>query len=216
MESILEQPVATLPSPKQLDHTTLHLLPCGIHHDGNANIKSFFFLVDGEYPPPSLQKVSVSKTTEVNTATTAVPTLTPGTSEPTTITTATTEAVSTIESIAVTKPSVPEVSFRGRTLKGTVIQVPEGYKGSIYKPYEAPVKSFQQSHPQHQDVNMEEEEYEAMLKDMQEDRKRLRTEAQFDEFMVWGHDEQPTYKNEKVLRAMQWFDIAKILHEPLC
>ena len=55
-----------------------------------------------------------------------------------------------------------------------------------------------------------------MLRGMQEERKTMRAQAQFKEFMIWGHDEQPSLTTDKVVQAMQWIDIAKVLHEPLC
>ncbi|KAG0365101.1 hypothetical protein BGZ54_006866 [Gamsiella multidivaricata] len=134
-----------------------------------------------------------------------------------TTTTVVSETTSTSTSTtAATTTSVPEVSFRGRTLKGTVIPVPEGYIGTIYKSYDAPAAAHAQKYNRDEDEAMDEDqEYEAMLNGMQEERKALRTKAQFKEFMMWGHDEQPTLRSEKVVRAMQWFDIAKVLHEPL-
>ncbi|KAF9360575.1 Ribonuclease H2 subunit C [Mortierella sp. AD094] len=188
MESILEQPVAPLPASKQLNQTSLHLLPCGIHHDGKANIPGFFFLVDGQYPSAT---ATASATTEATTET------------------ATTTASTILNTVS------PETSFRGRTLKGTVVPVPQGYIGTIYKSYEHHDNS--KNSAQEMDISIDaDQEYEEMLKGMQEERKSLITEAQFKEFTMWGHDEQPTLRTEKVMRAMQWFDIAKVLHEPLC
>jgi hypothetical protein len=94
-----------------------------------------------------------------------------------------------------------------------VIPVPEGYVGTIYNSYDdATSKKLHNV----MDTEMDEDqEYEAMLRGMQEERKILRSEAQFKEFMMWGHDEQPSLRTEKVVRAMQWFDIAKVLHAPL-
>ncbi|KAF9996731.1 hypothetical protein BGZ80_000930 [Entomortierella chlamydospora] len=202
MESILEQPVAQLPTSKQLDQTSLHLLPCGIHHDGKANIPGFFFLVDGQY---SSTTATASATITETTTKTTTKTTTETTTE--TATTATTLVLNTVS---------PETSFRGRTLKGTVITVPQGYIGTIYKSYEHHGNSNNNS-SQEMDISMsEDQEYEEMLKGMQEERKSLVTDAQFKEFTMWGHDEQPTLRTEKVMRAMQWFDIAKVLHEPLC
>ncbi|KAF9980725.1 hypothetical protein BGZ75_008040 [Mortierella antarctica] len=237
METILEKPRSGLPL-KQLDQTSLHLLPCGIQHDGKANIPGFFFLVDGEYtstsslskPADSPSSIVVetldvaknsTKPTATDSLTDSVSTTTATTT--TTTTTSTTTASSTAESLAGTttesKPSsVPETSFRGRTLKGTVVSVPEGYIGSIYKSVNTP--SSQHSNSSKSKGNAmdldEDEEYEAMLRGMQEERKTMRAQAQFTEFMIWGHDEQPSLTTDKVVRAMQWIDIAKVLHEPLC
>ncbi|KAF9540621.1 Ribonuclease H2 subunit C [Mortierella hygrophila] len=198
-ESVLEQPAAHLhpSSLRTLDQTSLHLLPCGIQHDGKANIPGFFFLVDGTYPS-TLDHTSATTTTI------------------TTITTAAGVLESTTSIIA------PEVSFRGRTLKGTVMKVPAGYMGTIYNVAE------QKGHTQDNtsngakpnqdmmDLEDEDQEYEAMLKGMQEERKAMKTEAQFQEWTSWGHDDQPTARTDKVVRAMQWIDIANVLHEPLC
>ncbi|KAK3820093.1 MAG: ribonuclease H2, subunit C [Benniella sp.] len=218
MESVLEQPVAPLSSTNQLDQTSIHLLPCEIQHDGRANISGFFFLVDGQYPSvlaAESSDTSVSSSSAAAAAVTAVenlritPTTTEVTSENGTDTTSTVNAVSS--------EKAPEVSFRGRTLKGTVVSVPEGYVGTVYKSFD-PLPQDNNSNTRGNPAGTmdEDQEYEAMLKGMQEERKTLKTQAQFKEFMMWGHDEQPTLKTEKVLRAMQWFDIAKVLHEPLC
>ncbi|KAF8932586.1 ribonuclease H2, subunit C [Dissophora ornata] len=223
MESVLEQPLADLPASRKLDHTSLHLLPCGIHHDGKANIPGFFFLVDGQYPSSAAEPSSATQISSADKSL-QVSSTSPDTTETATengdTIKSTSAAASEASSTLTTKvPVAPETSFRGRTLKGTVIQVPEGYMGTVYKSYEAP-----KQHDSHSDkgsrgdeMDMDEDgEYEAMLRSMQEERKVLRTEAQFKEFMMWGHDEQPSLRTEKVVRAMQWFDIAKILHEPLC
>ncbi|KAF9188148.1 hypothetical protein BGZ51_000713 [Haplosporangium sp. Z 767] len=239
MESILEQPTANLlPSTKHLDRTSLHLLPCGIQHNGKANINQFFFLVDGQYvsktSEPAAAQVSASselctviaETLEVTTTSTTTETVASdenGTATSTILmsaTKATTETVVRTDTLPATSTPVPEVSFRGRTLKGTAISVPEGYIGSIYGSYDATAKhnSNNNSNSNGMDMDMDDEdqEYEAMLKGMQEERKTMRTKAQFKEFMVWGHDEQPSVKTNKVVKAMQWIDIAKVLHEPLC
>ncbi|KAF8975357.1 hypothetical protein BGZ46_009185 [Entomortierella lignicola] len=202
MESILEQPVAPLSSEKQLDQTSLHLLPCAIHHDGKANIPGYFFLVNGQY------------TTSVATATESVTVTNTNSAEESTsiASTTTTTTITTSES---NKILPPETSFRGRTLKGTVIPVPSGYIGTIYKSFDNAQKN--NTTTEATDISMEQDQdYEEMLKSMQEERKSLVTDAQFKEFTMWGHDEQPTLRTEKVMRAMQWFDIAKILHQPLC
>ncbi|KAF9081313.1 hypothetical protein BGX23_001027 [Mortierella sp. AD031] len=224
MESILEQPAAHLPSVRTLDQTSLHLLPCGIQYDGRANIQGFFFLVDGQYQSPSTD----STTTATATTTTTI------TSETTTsgdVVAITSEATTTTVKTSTTTgsgPTPPEASFRGRSLKGTVMTVPEGYIGTIYKstdnyPGQDGINSNnnttngKKNTKASQDMDMDEdEEYEAMLKGMQEERKVMRAEAQFREWMFWGHDDQPTARTDKVVRAMQWIDIANVLHQPHC
>jgi hypothetical protein len=210
MESVLEQPVAPLSSTNQLDQTSIHLLPCGIQHDGRANISGFFFLVDGQYPSvlaaeSSETSVSSSSAAAAAAAVTAVENL------------RITSENGTDTTNAASSEKAPEVSLRGRTLKGTVVSVPEGYVGTVYKSFD-PLPQDNNSNTRGNPAGTmdEDQEYEAMLKGMQEERKTLKTQAQFKEFMMWGHDEKPTLKTEKVLRAMQWFDIAKVLHEPLC
>ncbi|KAG0323741.1 hypothetical protein BGZ99_002541 [Dissophora globulifera] len=221
MESVLEQPLAALPPSKVYDQTTLHLLPCGIQHDGKANIPGFFFLVDGQYPSMTSDTVDATAASGTTLSTTTTNTTTATSSESVELdATSATTIISQAGSKTSESPKAPETSFRGRTLKGTVIQVPEEYVGSIYKSYEQPNgRGKNGDRPGNMDMDQdvdEDKEYEAMLRGMQEERKILRTEAQFQEFMMWGHDEQPTVKTEKVVRAMHWFDIARILHEPLC
>ncbi|KAF9155517.1 hypothetical protein BG015_009598 [Linnemannia schmuckeri] len=225
-ESILEQPAAHLqPSLRTLNQTSLHLLPCGIQHDGKANIPGFFFLVDGKYPSIPID----ASATALTTTTTSVSDISANrsvsfTSETTTatITTATVLTNGTTTTAALALISIaPEVSFRGRTLKGTVMKVPAGYIGTIYKLAEQKGErqcstSYNGTKPS-LDMDLDEDqEYEAMLKGMQEERKTMATEAQFQEWTSWGHDDQPTASTDKVVRAMQWIDIANILHEPLC
>ncbi|KAF9912044.1 hypothetical protein EC991_000990 [Linnemannia zychae] len=223
MESVLEQPAAHLrSSTKTLDQTSLHLLPCGIQHDGKANIPSFFFLVNGQYKAPSDDATITSTTTTSTTTTTAV------TEQ---VTNGDSVAITSLETTTTTSTSTPvepesvppEVSFRGRTLRGAVMTIPEGYIGTIYAPSELPGGGVQRNSNGHsyakasqEDMDMDEDqEYEAMLRGMQEERKVMRTEAQFKEWMFWGHDDQPTAKTDKVVRAMQWIDIASVLHEPI-
>lgn len=225
MESVLEQPTAPLSSTNQLDQTSIHLLPCGIHHDGKANIPGFFFLVDGQYP--SVQAADASLTSISSAATTAAAVtaveklrITPPTTTTTAGATAENDSDTTKTTIAASvhtsAQKAPEVSFRGRTLKGTVVSIPEGYVGTVYKSFNPLPQNSNTRDGKPTDTMDEDQEYEAMLKGMQEERKTLKTQAQFKEFVMWGHDEQPSLKTEKVLRAMQWFDIAKVLHEPLC
>jgi hypothetical protein len=198
MESVLEQPAAHLQSStKTLDQTSLHLLPCGIQHDGKANIHGFFFLVDGQYKATQPLPPADSTTIATTASTTGIP--------------------------AESRSVPPEVSLRGRTLKGAVMTVPEGYIGTIYTPSELPggggAQSNGSSHAKasQEDMDMDEDqEYEAMLRGMQEERTVMRTKAQFKEWMFWGHDEVPTARTDKVVRAMQWIDIASVLHEPIC
>ncbi|GJJ71895.1 ribonuclease H2 subunit C [Entomortierella parvispora] len=223
MESILEQASSHT---KVLDHTSLHLLPCGIQHDGPANIPGFFFLVDGQYPSSSSTSTSTTTTTATTTTESTENTsmTIDATVQATTI--ATTESLSSSSTTSVsdhTAQSTPETSFRGRTLKATVLQVPQGYIGSLYQPYDAAPSSSTTSSgnsamdlDQDPDQDDEEREYEAMLRGMQEERKTLRTTHQFNEFSIWGHDDAPTPKNDKVLKAMQWIDIANVLHQPVC
>ncbi|KAF9926691.1 hypothetical protein FBU30_003767 [Linnemannia zychae] len=232
MESVLEQP--TVPSVKILDQTSLHLLPCGIQHDGKANISTYFFLVDGQYPTATAN--SATATTATTNTTTAI---TAESSTTSTFTTCTTEntadenvlATTTLSSETTTttalaanlstesKPVPPEISFRGRTLKGTIMSVPEGYIGTVYKPSELSPDTNHRNSRANTSVDMdldEDQEYEAMLKGMQEERKTMRTEAHFKEWTSWGHDDEPTTRTDKVIRAMQWIDIASVLHDPLC
>ncbi|KAF9335999.1 hypothetical protein BGZ91_010210 [Linnemannia elongata] len=231
-ESVLEQPAAHLhpSSLRTLDHTSLHLLPCGIQHDGKANIPGFFFLVDGTYPSTLVHTSAATTTTTASELDISASGDVSLTSETTTTTTTTSATVMTNCTAAVTTGTLesttslvsPEVSFRGRTLKGTVMKVPEGYIGTIYKLAEQKGQTqdntSNSTKPSQDMMDMDDEdlEYEAMLKGMQEERKAMKTEAQFREWTSWGHDEEPTARTDKVVRAMQWIDIANVLHEPLC
>ncbi|KAG0029746.1 hypothetical protein BGZ82_007752 [Podila clonocystis] len=211
MESILEQPQVPLPASKHYNATNMHLLPCGIQHDGKANIPGYFFLVDGQYPSDSPARESITTITTANTATST----TSVSSE--TVTAEVTESTSVTVSTSSSLPVPPETSFRGRTLKGTVIQVTQGYSGSIYTAVEEPeskVTSSSSNNDMDMSIDMgdDDEAYEAMLKGMQEQRKVLRTEGLFSEFTLWGHDQAPTLKNDKLVKAVQWIEIANVLH----
>ncbi|KAG0050363.1 hypothetical protein BGZ83_004865 [Gryganskiella cystojenkinii] len=209
MESILEQPSpSSSTQPKVLDHTSLHLLPCGIQHDGQANIPGFFFLVDGQYPSASTTETAKTTTTTIES---------PSESQIATLSISS-STTATTETTVVVVP--PETSFRGRSLKATILKVPDGYQGSLYQPHDG---SSTSAAPNTSAVDVdndedddEDKEYQAMLRSMQEQRKTLKTTHQFKEFTVWGHDDQPTTRNDKVLKAMQWIDIANVLHNPLC
>ncbi|KAF9215643.1 hypothetical protein CPC16_004102 [Podila verticillata] len=211
MESILEQPQMPLPASKQYNATSLHLLPCGIQHDGKANIPSYFFLVDGQYPSDTSAQEPTTTITTTNTTTSAT------SFNPKTVVAEVTESTSVTVSTTSSVPVLPETSFRGRTLKGTVVKVPQGYSGSIYTAVEEPETKVSSSSADNDmdmslDTGDDDEAYEAMLKGMQEQRKVLKTEGQFSEFMLWGHDQAPTLKNDKLIKAMQWIDIANVLH----
>ncbi|KAF9301221.1 hypothetical protein BGZ74_006960 [Mortierella antarctica] len=201
-----------LPASKYYSATNMHLLPCGIQHDGKANIPGYFFLVDGQYPSdsPVHESIITITTTNTTTSTTSV--------NSDTVTAEITESTSvTVSTSSSSVPVPPETSFRGRTLKGTVVKVPQGYSGSIYTAVEEPEPKVSLS-SSNNDVEMsidmgdDDEAYEAMLKGMQEQRKVLKTEGQFSEFTLWGHDQAPTLKNDKLVKAMQWIDIANVLH----
>ncbi|KAF9337916.1 hypothetical protein BG006_001494 [Podila minutissima] len=190
----------------------MHLLPCGIQHDGKANIPGYFFLVDGQYPSdsPVHESITTITTTNTTTSTTSV--------NSDKVTAEITESTSvTVSTSSSSVPVPPETSFRGRTLKGTVVKVPQGYSGSIYTTVEEPEPKVSLS-LSNNDVNMsidmgdDDEAYDAMLKGMQEQRKVLKTEGQFSEFTLWGHDQAPTLKNDKLVKAIQWIDIANVLH----
>ncbi|KAG0263653.1 hypothetical protein BGZ95_003751 [Linnemannia exigua] len=233
MESVLEQPAAHLQSSiKTLDQTSLHLLPCGIHHDGKANISGFFFLVDGQYQstPAVAYTTALSTSTTTSTTTTATAVISEqvtdggvAISSESTTTAITTSSTTALPAASGSVP--PEVSFRGRTLKGAVMTVPEGYIGTIYTSSELAGRGGVQGSngnnhsnaKQEEDVDMDDDdqEYEAMLRGMQEERRVMKTKAQFKEWMFWGHDDMPTARTDKVVRAMQWIDIANVLHEPI-
>ncbi|KAG0092139.1 hypothetical protein BGZ93_000503 [Podila epicladia] len=191
----------------------MHLLPCGIQHDGKANIPGYFFLVDGQYPsdPPVHESITTIATTNTPTSTKSV------SSESVTSEVAEVASV-TVSTSSSSAPVPPETSFRGRTLKGTVVKVPQGYSGSIYTAVDEPESKASSSSSSNNDMDMsidmgdDDEAYEAMLKGMQEQRKVLKTEGQFSEFTLWGHDQAPTLKNDKLVKAMQWIDIANVLH----
>ncbi|XP_069117791.1 ribonuclease H2 subunit C-like [Argopecten irradians] len=79
-------------------------------------------------------------------------------------------------------------SFRGRPLKGAVIQVPHGYTGLIVK-----------------------ETRKAVTED--EDR-HLTTMNKFKEINYWNLDKTPC-EDDKMKQAMNWLELAKVLHRPL-
>ncbi|KAF9321823.1 hypothetical protein BG003_010847 [Podila horticola] len=201
-----------LPASKHYNATNMHLLPCGIHHDGKADIPGYFFLVDGQYPSDSPAHESTTTITIANTTAST----TSSSSE--TVTAEVTESTTvTVSPSSSSVPEPPETSFRGRTLKGTVVKVPQGYSGSIYTAVEEPeskVSSSASNNDMDMSIDMgdDDEAYEAMLKGMQEQRKVLKTEGQFSEFTLWGHDQAPTLKNDTLVKAMQWIDISNVLH----
>ncbi|KAF9585616.1 hypothetical protein BGW38_001525 [Lunasporangiospora selenospora] len=228
MEVVLEQlRESSAAHVQRLDQTSLHLLPCGIQHDGVANVPGFFFLVDGQYPPidsspHQLNSLQVSlESASISTGTSeSVPALAPA---PTTTTTCV-ESVATSDSNKTSSEQVststlpPEVSFRGRTLKGTRVSFPSDYSGLIYKCFDNISQPIAHD-PEHDDNGCDlggneddEAAYQAMLSGMQEKRRTMKTVGQFNEFTLWSHDDQPTLRTDKVMKAMQWIDIANVLH----
>lgn len=79
-------------------------------------------------------------------------------------------------------------SFRGRPLAGRAVTVPEGYTGLILKEEKRPF--------------------------MEEDDRTLTISQKFDEYTYWNLD-LATSGNDKVIRAMQWIDLANVLHAPV-
>ncbi|XP_033735658.1 ribonuclease H2 subunit C-like [Pecten maximus] len=79
-------------------------------------------------------------------------------------------------------------SFRGRPLKGEVIQVPHGYTGLIVK-----------------------ETRKAITED--EDR-HLTAMNKFKEINFWNLDRTPC-EDDKMKQAKTWLELAKVLHQPL-
>ncbi|OWF38373.1 ribonuclease H2 subunit C-like [Mizuhopecten yessoensis] len=79
-------------------------------------------------------------------------------------------------------------SFRGRPLKGEVINVPHGYTGLVVK-----------------------ETRKAVTED--EDR-HLTTINKFKEINYWNLDRTPC-EDDKMKQALHWLDLAKVLHQPL-
>ncbi|XP_060078895.1 ribonuclease H2 subunit C-like [Ylistrum balloti] len=79
-------------------------------------------------------------------------------------------------------------SFRGRPLKGEVIQVPHGYTGLVVK-----------------------ETRKAVTED--EDR-HLATMNKFHEVNYWNLDKTPC-EDDKMKQALHWLELAKVLHQPL-
>ncbi|KAF9165389.1 hypothetical protein DFQ26_000195 [Actinomortierella ambigua] len=209
MESILEQPSQPLPASRRLDASSFHLLPCGIKHEGKANVSDFFIVTN---PVASSQ---VESDVTITTTTTASTTTQSGGLVTATVTTCT----STKETMATTAPLVPETSFRGRALKGTVVQMPPSYVGSIYTlappPPPAPIKQTKATKSNKDAMDMDQDEYDAMLQGFNEERKTWTTTAQFDSFMLWGHDHAPTVRTDKVMKAMEWVNIADILHQSM-
>ncbi|KXJ27137.1 ribonuclease H2 subunit C [Exaiptasia diaphana] len=79
-----------------------------------------------------------------------------------------------------------EASFRGRCLKGSTINVPVGYTGYVFKEERKPITD-------------------------QEDRV-LRATHKFSQFNYWNLETLPS-ENDAMIKAMQWIDIASVLHK---
>eukprot|EP00795_Rhopilema_esculentum_P009366 gene9366-17071_t len=80
---------------------------------------------------------------------------------------------------------VKEASFRGRPLKGKLIDVPENYEGIVFKEERKPYSD--------------------------EEERTLIPKSRFDEFLYWNLDNKPT-ENDNIFRAMKWIQIAQVVH----
>ncbi|KFM59927.1 Ribonuclease H2 subunit C, partial [Stegodyphus mimosarum] len=76
-------------------------------------------------------------------------------------------------------------SFRGHPLQGQIVQVPNGYKGVVLE--ENP--KFSSS----------------------EDKREFKIKGTFEKFTAWNWDKIPSH-NDKLIKALQWIDIASALH----
>ncbi|KAL1518195.1 hypothetical protein ABEB36_001856 [Hypothenemus hampei] len=87
-----------------------------------------------------------------------------------------------------TENNVLTASFRGYPLKGTKIQLPEGYQGMVL--HESLKPDFEKLQDRHFFVV-----------------------NKFEELTFWNWDKIPS-KNDVFLKALDWIDIAEALHRP--
>ncbi|XP_030749099.1 ribonuclease H2 subunit C [Sitophilus oryzae] len=79
-------------------------------------------------------------------------------------------------------------SFRGYPLKGKKIDIPEGYVGLVV--------------------------HESIRPTNEKDDRKFYVINKFNEFTYWNWDKIPS-KNDNFLKAMDWIDIAEVLHSPI-
>ncbi|EXJ94434.1 hypothetical protein A1O1_02830 [Capronia coronata CBS 617.96] len=103
--------------------------------------------------------------------------------------------------------------FRGRKLRGRVIQLPAAYRGIVAKSTDQylrrPIKdpSRPAYTPVDEDIEILEEEDEPP-----EPVKILETLSSFDEVVVWGHDQTPGPEDLFVKGLEEWIGFAEAIH----
>ncbi|EXJ84832.1 hypothetical protein A1O3_05505 [Capronia epimyces CBS 606.96] len=103
--------------------------------------------------------------------------------------------------------------FRGRRLRGRVIQLPDGYQGVVAKSTDryVPQPANNQSGPTYtavsDDIEMQDEEDEPP-----EPVKVLEALSSFDKVVVWGHDHVPTSEDLFVKGLEEWISFAEAIH----
>lgn len=88
-----------------------------------------------------------------------------------------------------------EASFRGRPLQGRVVELPSDYVGIV-------LKKEDNKGPQGDTAE-----------DRNDENQRWTPIHQFDKFTYWNWDKQPS-ANDTVVKALDWLEIAKVIHEP--
>ncbi len=92
--------------------------------------------------------------------------------------------------------------FRGRKLCGQTVRLPEGYRGAVVERHEPKMgKSGQQDEPEPEVIDVDAED--------QVDMGTIESKAEFDEFVVWGHETMADAGTDHYVRSVQeWLTLA--------
>ncbi|KAJ9162185.1 hypothetical protein NKR19_g1555 [Coniochaeta hoffmannii] len=94
--------------------------------------------------------------------------------------------------------------FRGRKLHGRAIKLPEGYQGVVVeKQSPQPVAA----EPEQGVVDLEQESAEERVP-----LGNLKTRAEFEEFVVWGHEAMADATSDPYMRIEEWTQLAEQIH----
>ncbi|OKL60930.1 hypothetical protein UA08_03576 [Talaromyces atroroseus] len=89
--------------------------------------------------------------------------------------------------------------YRGRKLRGRLVQVPEGYQGVVALPTDRVIPATSKNDTPEDALT-------------EEPVKALETQATFDDFVVWGHEHLPAADEAFVKGVEEWIQLAEAMH----
>ncbi|RUS15467.1 ribonuclease H2, subunit C [Endogone sp. FLAS-F59071] len=101
-----------------------------------------------------------------------------------------------------------DATFRGRALQGQKTKLPANYKGYVFQETTLPLSPSQENYA-YPDGDAEPEEHH------DPDPRRWSATHQFTSITVWDQDQVPRKEVDPYIKAMEWLEVASILHDPI-